>query len=325
MNQTMIPFERRLSQADRGRRADKVLISYFGKVSYSHIRKLFRQKRVTFNDEVVAPDTRLENRGTLRVLERSEEKRGDLLPNRKIRLSVLYRDDHILAINKPAGLVTLPGPGHGSDTLAAALLGLCPDLAKHFDEDSDYGLVHRLDRDTSGVMIVPLNPGVRATLIESFKARTIEKRYVAIVRGDLQPDEGNINEPLKAPTAGESKGKVSAEGVEAETHWKVLERFPSFSYVEFRPKTGRTHQLRIHSAHKGHPIAGDRLYSSPPFACKGVLLHAQSLELTHPVTNEALVIEAPIPRDFRRKLKRFAEREFDFDVLNAPESESTDE
>ncbi|MDF1666904.1 MAG: hypothetical protein P1V97_34460, partial [Planctomycetota bacterium] len=127
MNQPVLPFEQRISQADRGRRADKILISYYGKVSYSHIRKLFRQRRVTFNEEVVDPETRLENRGTLRVLEKSEEKRGDLLPNRKIRLSVLYRDDHILAINKPAGLVTLPGPGHGSDTLAAALLGLSPE------------------------------------------------------------------------------------------------------------------------------------------------------------------------------------------------------
>lgn len=312
MNQSSTPFELRLSRADRGRRADKILMSQLGKVSYSHIRKLFRQKRVTFNESPVDANTRLESRGILRVLEKSEEKPRSLLPNKKIRLSVIHRDEHILVIKKPAGLVTLPGPGHGSDTLAAALLGLCPELGERFDESSDYGLVHRLDRDTSGVMIVPLNPEVRATLMESFQSRSVEKRYLALVRGQVQLDSGEIKEPLLAPKAGEPKGQVSEEGAEAETHWNVLERLPSFTYIEFRPKTGRTHQLRIHSAHMGHPIAGDRLYSEPPFACKGLLLHSQSLTLTHPVTKETVSFESPLPRPFRRKLKRFAEREFDF-------------
>jgi 23S rRNA pseudouridine1911/1915/1917 synthase len=309
----MSSFEHRLSQSDQGRRADKVLQSHFKDFAYSHIRKLFRQSRVTLNGYPIEADQKVGSRGLLVIAEAKDKERGKLLPNRRLRLSVLYQDEHLMCLNKPSGLVMLPGPGHGSETIVAALLGLRPELGERFGREEDYGLVHRLDRGTSGVFIVPLNSAVRGQLLSLFENRQIEKRYLALVRGHVKEGQGHMTESLLAPGAGHRSGRVSDKGAEAQTEWVLKERLLSFTYLELRPKTGRTHQIRIHCAHRGHPVCGDRLYGQRPYACKRMLLHAASLKLKHPVTGQDLTVESPLPRDFRRKLKRFAERPFNFD------------
>jgi 23S rRNA pseudouridine1911/1915/1917 synthase len=303
-------FEHRLSQSDSGRRADKLVLSLIKGVTYAHVRKLFRRGQVTLNEQPLRADSRLGPRGLLVIDEGHYEEKGDLLPNRRIRLVELYKDEHFVCLNKAPGLVMLPGPGHGSDTVAAALIGAYPQIEENFGSENDYGMVHRLDKETSGVFIVPFTMEVRKKLIALFSDRQMDKTYQAIVRGHFDADSGEMTESLVPPKPGQRRGGVSEEGAESLTEWRVLEKLLSFTHLEIKPKTGRTHQIRIHCAHHKHPVSGDTLYAEPPYACKRSLLHAVSLAFKHPITGENIKVEAPLPRDFRRKIKRFRERDF---------------
>jgi 23S rRNA pseudouridine1911/1915/1917 synthase len=219
-----------------------------------------------------------------------------------IPLRVVYEDADLLVVDKPAGLAVHPAPGHPSHTLVNAVLARCPELSRAGGEGRP-GIVHRLDKDTSGLIIVAKNDAAHLALARQLKEREVEKTYLALVEGRLSPAEGVIDAPLGRHPRHRKKMAVVAGGREARTRYRVLREIDGRSLVEVRPETGRTHQVRVHFASIGHPVAGDALYgrAAPP-ALRRQFLHAQRLAFRHPRTGERLELEAPLPQDLAQAL-----------------------
>lgn len=233
-------------------------------------------------------------------------------------LDILYEDDHLLVVNKPPGLVVHPGAGHRGGTLLHALLAHCPALALVGDV-SRPGLVHRLDKDTSGLLVVAKSAAAHADLVRKFQARMVEKTYLALVWGRLKEPEGQIvGEIGRHPSQRQKMSARPRRGKPAVTTWRVLREVPGpLTLVELSPKTGRTHQLRVHLAALGHPVVGDGTYGGGASRFQGLpelagvrklvtrqLLHAWCLAFTHPATGVRLHFEAPLPEDFRVVISR---------------------
>ena len=219
-------------------------------------------------------------------------------------LRILYEDEHLLAIDKPPGLVVHPAPGARRGTLVNALVHHLGTLAGVGDPERP-GIVHRLDRDTSGVLLVARTAAALEGLARQFRARAVDKRYLAIVRGSLKPATGTIDRPIgRHPRERQRMSIRSQRGRAAVTHWTVLERFRDATLVRLRPETGRTHQLRVHLAALGHPILGDRVYgarraaSSRDPASPRQALHAEEIGFAHPTSGERVVVRAALPADF---------------------------
>lgn len=236
-------------------------------------------------------------------------------------LDILYEDDHLLVVNKPPGLVVHPGAGHRGGTLLNALLAHCPELALVGDV-SRPGLVHRLDKDTSGLLVVAKSAAAHAELVRQFQARTVDKTYLALVWGRLREAEGEIaGEIGRHPSQRQKMSARPRRGKPAVTTWRVLKELPGpLTLVELSPKTGRTHQLRVHLAALGHPVVGDATYGGGASRFQGLprlagvrklvtrqLLHAWRLSFTHPATGARLHFEASLPEDFRAVISRLAQ------------------
>lgn len=227
-----------------------------------------------------------------------------------IELDILYEDGHLIVINKQPGLVVHPAPGHYTGTLVNALLYHCPDL-KGIGGKLRPGIVHRLDMDTSGVLAVAKNAEAQDHLSAQFKSRTVKKTYLALVHGEVRPDAGTVSLPIgRHPVHRKKMSTHAARAREAETAWRVKERFPGATLLEVSLKTGRTHQIRVHCAAIHHPVIGDEVYGSRgaeknlPKAVSFVIrsanrqmLHAWRLEFSHPATGQGILIEAPVPQD----------------------------
>lgn len=218
-------------------------------------------------------------------------------------LRILYEDEHLLAIDKPPGLVVHPAPGARRGTLVNALVHHLGTLAGVGEPDRP-GIVHRLDRDTSGVLLIARTAAALEALARQFRTRVIDKRYVAIVRGVLKPASGTIDRPIgRHPRERKRMSTHSPRGRTAVTHWTVLEHFREATLVRLRPETGRTHQLRVHLAALGHPILGDRVYGArrPPSARlpspPRQALHAEEIGFAHPASGERMVVRAALPED----------------------------
>jgi len=217
-------------------------------------------------------------------------------------LSILYEDPHLVAVDKPAGLVVHPGAGRTTGTLVHRLLARFPELAA-VGGPGRPGIVHRIDRGTSGVLLVARTPESYRSLVRAFAGRAVDKRYLGIVRGSPRRDEGTVEAPVGRHPRERKRMAVVARGKPATTGWRVLARTRGASLVEFRLHTGRTHQIRVHAKHLGHPLLGDAAYggtmpaSGPAFDRPA--LHAWKLGLSHPATGALLELEAPIPSDFR--------------------------
>ncbi len=227
-----------------------------------------------------------------------------------IELDILYEDGHLIVVNKQPGLVVHPAPGHYTGTLVNALLYHCPDL-KGIGGKLRPGIVHRLDMDTSGVLAVAKNAEAQDHLSAQFKSRTVKKTYLALVHGEVRADAGTVSLPIgRHPVHRKKMSTHAARAREAETAWRVKERFPGAALLEVSLKTGRTHQIRVHCAAIRHPVIGDEVYGGSgtgknlPKAvsiliqsAKRQMLHARRLEFTHPATGQRISIEAPVPQD----------------------------
>ncbi len=236
-----------------------------------------------------------------------------------IALDIVFEDDDIIVINKQPGLVVHPAPGNWSGTLVNGLLYHYPDI-KGGDNDCRPGIVHRLDRDTSGVMVIAKNQKSLLKLSESFQSRHVKKEYLALVHGKLKSDSGIIDSPIgRHPVDRKKMSVVSSRGKQAETHYRVDRRFQASTLIRCDIKTGRTHQIRVHCLSIQHPIVGDSVYSSSQNsrnkrACpeemkilgeaKRQMLHAFSLEILHPATQAAMIFSAPIPRDMAELIEK---------------------
>lgn len=221
-----------------------------------------------------------------------------------IPLDIVYQDDVLAIINKPQGMVVHPSAGHSTGTLVNALLYHVKDLSS-INGVIRPGIVHRIDKDTSGLLMVAKTDKAHQLLADELKAKKSLRKYVAIVHGNLPKDRGVIEAPIGRSEKDRKKQTVTAKGKEALTRFKVLERFGHYTFVELQLETGRTHQIRVHMAYIGHPLAGDPLYGPrKTLAGKGQFLHAQTLGLTHPVTGEELVFTVEPPEIFQRTLEQ---------------------
>lgn len=278
-----------------GERLDKALAARFDALSRSQIQTLIRDGQVLVNGQVIKASYRLADGDAVSIA--LPEDTADHEPSPEaIPLDIVYEDDQVAVVSKPAGMVVHPAFGHSSGTLVNAVLARWPEIAS-FSEPSRAGIVHRLDKDTSGVLIVAKTHAALESLRAQFKEREVRKRYLALVDGAPETPEGVINAPIGRDPAQRKRMAVRHDGREAITEFRVVEHYADYSLVEVYPKTGRTHQIRVHLAFIGHPVAGDTVYGrcKQAIRLKRHFLHAAAITFTRPGSNEAITAEAPLP------------------------------
>ncbi|MDI3312567.1 MAG: RluA family pseudouridine synthase [Thermoanaerobacterium sp.] len=292
---------------DVDKRIDSFLAS---EVDYtrSYLKKLILDGLVKVNDKSVKPNYKIKEGDVIDVtIPEAEE--IDLKPE-NIPLDIIYEDDDIIVVNKPQGMVVHPAPGNLSGTLVNALLYHCTNLSG-INGELRPGIVHRLDKDTSGVMVVAKNDKAHLELSNQIKNRTILKKYLAIVEGVIKCDEGSIEAPIGRDHIERKKMAVVKDGRYALTLYRVLERYKNNSLVEAVIKTGRTHQIRVHMSYIGHPIVGDEVYGykKQRFNLSGQALHSKLLGLVHPSKKTYMEFEAPVPEYFEKLIRILKEKQ----------------
>lgn len=280
-------------------RLDQFVADSSKRISRSQAKKLIKEGNILVNGQLVDPAYRVRKGDKIKV-EIPAAKEVSLKPE-KIPLKIIYEDSDILVIDKDPGIVTHPTLDHPGGTIVNAVLG---HLEKMETKDLRPGIVHRLDKNTSGLLVVAKNTSALEKLKKQFKEKEVKKSYIALVHGKLEKEKGTIKEKIARHPKFRSKFSVSREGREALTNYKVLKRYNNLTLVELHPETGRTHQLRVHLSHLGHPIVGDKLYGGKMLLNRQ-FLHASSLELIHPKTREIMIFKSELPNylvDFLRKI-----------------------
>ena len=301
----MDEFTYEISAEKAGERIDKFLSGELSELSRSYIQKLLKEGMVTLNGRPLKANYRLreEDEIEIRIPPAMEP---DILPE-DIPLDILYEDSDVLVVNKPKGMVVHPGAGHYSGTLVNALLYHCGNSLSGINGVLRPGIVHRIDRDTTGSLLVCKNDIAHRSIAEQLKVHSITRRYRAIVYGNLKEEEGTINAPIGRHPVERKKMAINYKnGKEAVTHYRVLERFRNYTYVECQLETGRTHQIRVHFSSMHHPLLGDEVYGpkEKPFHLEGQTLHAMILGFDHPATGEYMEFSAPLPEYFEKLLKK---------------------
>lgn len=301
MEDTLL-FERydwTVEPADAGERIDKFITMQAEEWSRSQVQLWVKEGRVTVNGEPVKNNYKVaaDDEITLRV---PPPKELEIKPE-AIPLEILYEDADLVVVNKPRGLVVHPAPGHYTGTLVNALLHHCRDLSG-INGVLRPGIVHRIDKDTSGLLVVAKNDRAHLGLAEQLKNHTVNRKYVAIVHGVIAHEMGTIDAPIgRDPKNRQQMAVVFENSKPAVTHFVVLERFKEYTLVECKLETGRTHQIRVHMKYIGHPLAGDPKYGpKKTLELDGQALHAKTLGFTHPRTGEYLEFEAPLPQELLR-------------------------
>ena len=223
-----------------------------------------------------------------------------------IPLDIVYEDDDIIVVNKPKGMVVHPANGNPDGTLVNAVMSLCKGSLSGIGGEIRPGIVHRLDKDTSGLIIIAKNDVAHINLSKQIKDRRVKKIYIALVKGNVSENEATVNMPIGRSTKDRKKMAVRKDGKEAITHFKVLKRYGKYTLLELKIDTGRTHQIRVHMAEIGHPVVGDMIYSNGKneFGVEGQMLHAKSLDFQHPVTGKQIHLEAELPKYFEEILSK---------------------
>lgn len=286
-------------------RADKFLSESAEELSRSYLQKLIAGGDILLNDNPLKkPGVRLKTGDRINV-NVPDNIIPDILPE-NIPLDILYEDEDVIVVNKPKGMVVHPAAGHYSGTLVNALLYHCAGNLSGINGVMRPGIVHRIDKDTTGSVIACKNDRAHQSIARQLKEHSIVRRYRLIVHGAIPDDEGTIRTFIGRDPKNRLKMAASERnGKEAVTHYKVLERFREYTYLECVLETGRTHQIRVHMAHINHPVLGDELYSNfkSPFKLEGQCLHAKILGFTHPGTGEYIETDAPFPDYFTHLLK----------------------
>jgi len=295
-----------VDETSNKKRLDVFLSECLPNISRSRLKKLIDDDRVMVNTKFRSAGYKIRTNEKVEVEIPPVENLKTASEN--IPLNIIFEDEHMLAINKPAGMVVHPAPGHFSGTLVNALLHHCNDLSGIGGAERP-GIVHRLDKETSGLVLVAKTEAAHKALSVQFKKRKIQKKYVAFVKGDVKKDKDSIESLIGRHKTHRKKMFAGGnEGRPACTHYEVLKRFKYFTYLKLRPETGRTHQIRVHLASMNHPIIGDKLYGgkNPNFDTLKIhrhALHALQLELKHPIIEKLLSLSAPLPIDMANILK----------------------
>jgi len=289
-----------------GERLDRFLADRLPDLSRVQVQRLIKTGLATVNDQPAKPAYRVEpgDRVVVRVPEASEP----MIRPEPIPLQIVYEDDYLLAVDKPAGMVVHPAAGHTGGTLVNALLAYCPQVADVGGVDRA-GIVHRLDKDTSGVLLVAKDPETHAVLQRQFKHRQVRKTYLALVEGRVYPKEGIVEAPVGRDRRARKRMAVTRTGRPAVTQYRAVEYFSDHTLLQIRPHTGRTHQVRVHLAWLGYPVVGDRVYGRrrQTLLPHRHFLHAQELVFTHPAMKEKVTLTAPLPPDLKAVLARLRE------------------
>lgn len=301
------PRRFKVAEAEGTTRLDQFLTAQLPELSRARVQQLVRAGHATIDGRVVQrPATRVGVGSEVGLLvPASEAAEAGLKPAPRIEFGLIHEDASILVVDKPAGLVVHPAVGHLDDTLVHAIRARYPDVAQAFagsETAQRPGIVHRLDRDTSGAMVVARNPTAAASLMAQFKARSVHKTYVAIARGDVQPPAGLIDAPVGRDPLHRQRMRAVAGGREARTAFRVIEAVEGYSLLELKPETGRTHQIRVHLKAVGHPVVGDPVYGRTDPHIDRLALHAWRLAFAHPADGRAASFTSPLPSDMERAL-----------------------
>ena len=288
-----------ISEQNCNVRIDRFLAEQLPDISRSYIQKLIKEKQIYVNGQPVKANYKTGTQDEIKI-HIPELTEPDIVPE-NIPLDILYEDHDILIVNKPKGMVVHPGPGHYSGTLVNALMYYCKDDLSGINGVMRPGIVHRIDMDTTGSLLVCKNDIAHQKMADQLKEHHIKRIYHAIVHGVIKEDEGTVDGPIGRHPIDRKKMSINYKnGKTAVTHYRVLQRFSNYTYVECQLETGRTHQIRVHMASIHHPLLGDSVYGPAkcPFKLQGQTLHAKILGIHHPVTGEYLEIDAPLPQYF---------------------------
>lgn len=291
-------------EMDKGERLDSFLTRHIPEITRSMAQNLLESGAVQWEGKTLKKNYRL-NGNELFLIHLPPPQQTCIVPE-EIPLSVIYEDKDIIVINKPKGMVVHPAAGNWTGTLVNALLYHCGESLSGINGEIRPGIVHRIDKDTSGLLVAAKNDRAHQGLAEQMKDHSAGRRYQAVLLGSLPNESGVIDKPIARHRTDRKKMAVFPDGRRAVTHYEILERYPGYTYAAFELKTGRTHQIRVHMASIGHPILGDEVYGGKnnKWKLEGQCLHAGRLRLKHPITGEAMEFEAPLPEYFVEVLER---------------------
>lgn len=284
-------------------RIDKLISELEKDLSRSSIQRMIEEGNILVNGKKVKSSYKVEEDNVI-TIKKEEPKEVDVLPE-DIPLNIIYEDKDIIIINKKKGMVVHPGNGNPNGTLVNAIMSKCKGSLSGIGGKIRPGIVHRIDKDTSGLVIVAKNDKAHINISNQIKNREVEKIYIALVRGVIKENKATINMPIARSNTNRKKMAVNKDGKEAISEFEVIKRYNGYTLVKVKIKTGRTHQIRVHMSEIGYPIVGDTVYSNGknPFGVKGQMLHSYQLEFKHPTSNKNMKLEASLPDYFEEVLK----------------------
>ena len=290
------------------KRLDIYISEAYKMLSRTAIKRLLEEEKIHVNGKVEKSSYKVKNGDNIEIeIPNAKETK---LEAQNIPVPVIYEDKDIIVVNKPKGMVVHPANGNPDGTLVNAILAMCKGSLSGIGGEIRPGIVHRLDKDTSGLLIVAKNDEAHIKMSKQIQDRKVEKRYIALVRGNVPDDEATIDMPIARSKVDRKKMAVDKNGKEAVTHFKVLKRYGNYTLLEIKIDTGRTHQIRVHMSYIGYPVVGDSVYSSGKneFGVEGQMLHARYLKFKHPITGKELNLEAPLPEYFEKIIKQLESR-----------------
>ena len=292
-----------VKKEEENNRIDAYLSTKIETASRVTIQRLIEEGKILVNNKKTKASYKIQEKDEV-IVEEDKPKEVSIKAQ-NIPIEILYEDNDIIVVNKPKGLVVHPANGNPDGTLVNAVMAICKDSLSGIGGEIRPGIVHRLDKDTSGVIVVAKNDKAHINMSEQIKNHEVEKTYIALVKGFVKEEEATINMPIGRSTKDRKKMAVNKNGKNAVTHFKVLRRFKNYTLLEVKIETGRTHQIRVHLSEIGYPVVGDTVYSNGKneWGIKGQCLHAKSLKFKHPITGKEMFIEAPLPKYFENILK----------------------
>ena len=298
-----------VNEEENSKRLDVYIASKDKETTRSSAQRQIEQGNVVVNGKVITKVSYKIAKGDNITVEEQEPVEIELKAQ-DIPVDIIYEDKDIIVVNKPKGMVVHPANGNPDGTLVNAIMAICKDSLSGIGGEIRPGIVHRLDKDTSGLLIVAKNDMAHVNMSEQIKRHEVKKTYIALVRGIVKENEATIDMPIGRSNSDRKKMAVTKNGKNAVTHIKVLKRYDKYTLLEINIETGRTHQIRVHLAHIGYPVIGDYIYSNGKneFGIVGQCLHAKSLEFKHPITGKDMKLEAPLPEYFEKVLQELDTR-----------------